>query len=238
MNVEMAKSLPQKPAILNSQLASSSLPLMMQQAVAMQQMQFQQALLMQQNMTAQQAANRAATMKSATELAAARAAEISRKLKADGLVSEEKEEKEEEETKPKSRYVSSADFCYKIVIIFVSLSLSLCVIGFEDSFTKKTRYTKTKYRGRQILEVFVVSIAQGMSLFKLLNHLTIMQLETCGFQNLKSPRVGLVMFPSLMLQQRGEFKLEWKFLFRRSCHLQGVSPRSFFAWTFVMVIWL
>lgn len=106
MNVEMAKSLPQKPAILNSQLASSSLPLMMQQAVAMQQMQFQQALLMQQNMTAQQAANRAATMKSATELAAARAAEISRKLKADGLVSEEKEEKEEkeeEETKPKSR---------------------------------------------------------------------------------------------------------------------------------------
>ena len=127
MNVEMAKSLPQKPAILNSQLASSSLPLMMQQAVAMQQMQFQQALLMQQNMTAQQAANRAATMKSATELAAARAAEISRKLKADGLVSEEKEEKEEEETKPKSRYVSSADFCNKMCSNF-RFSLSLFVL--------------------------------------------------------------------------------------------------------------
>ncbi|KAG2726444.1 hypothetical protein I3760_01G113300 [Carya illinoinensis] len=91
LNVEMAKSLPQKPPLLNSPLASSSLPLMMQQAVAMQQMQFQQALLMQQTMTAQQAANRAATMKSATELAAARAAEISKKLKPDGLGDEEKE---------------------------------------------------------------------------------------------------------------------------------------------------
>ncbi|MBA0764660.1 hypothetical protein Gotri_013985 [Gossypium trilobum] len=95
LNVEMAKTLPPKPAI--SSLTSSSLPLMMQQAVAMQQMQFQQALLMQQTLTAQQAANRAASMKSATELAAARAAEISRKLKADGLVTEEKE------TKSKSR---------------------------------------------------------------------------------------------------------------------------------------
>ncbi|RYR16914.1 hypothetical protein Ahy_B03g061759 isoform D [Arachis hypogaea] len=97
LNVEMAKSLPQKPSVVNSSLASSSLPLMMQQAVAMQQMQFQQALLMQQTMTAQQAANKAATMKSATELAAARAAEISKKLKADGP------EIEEKETKQKSR---------------------------------------------------------------------------------------------------------------------------------------
>uniref|UniRef100_A0A2N9FAV7 RRM domain-containing protein n=1 Tax=Fagus sylvatica TaxID=28930 RepID=A0A2N9FAV7_FAGSY len=102
LNVEMAKSLPQKPA--NSPLASSSLPLMMQQAVAMQQMQFQQALIMQQTMTAQQAANRAATMKSATELAAARAAEISKKLKVDGVVIEEKE------TKQKSRCVTSSKF--------------------------------------------------------------------------------------------------------------------------------
>ncbi|KAL3619964.1 hypothetical protein CASFOL_034876 [Castilleja foliolosa] len=85
LNVGMAKSLPPKPI-----LASSSLP-MAQQAVAMQQMQFQQALLMQQTFTAQQAANRAAVMKSATELAAARAAEISKKLQADGLVIEEKE---------------------------------------------------------------------------------------------------------------------------------------------------
>lgn len=91
LNVEMAKSLPQKPALMNPPLTSSSLPLMMQQAVAMQQMQFQQALVMQQTMTAQQAANRAATMKSATELAAARAAEISKKLKADGVGNEEKE---------------------------------------------------------------------------------------------------------------------------------------------------
>ncbi|XP_060180457.1 uncharacterized protein LOC132610190 [Lycium barbarum] len=88
LNVEMAKQLPPKAAV-NS--GSSSLPLMMQQAVAMQQMQFQQALLMQQAMTAQQAANRAATMKTATDLAAARAAEISRMLKANGLVSEDKE---------------------------------------------------------------------------------------------------------------------------------------------------
>lgn len=90
LNVEMAKSLPPKP-VLNSPLGSSSLPMVMQQAVAMQQMQFQQALLMQQTLTAQQAANRAATMKSATELAASRAAEISKKLQADGLVIEVKE---------------------------------------------------------------------------------------------------------------------------------------------------
>lgn len=102
LNVEMAKSFPQKPSHLNSSLAGSSLPMMMQQAVAMQQMQFQQALLMQQTLTAQQAANRAASMKSATELAAARAAEISKKLKADGLVDEDKE------TKQKSRSPSTS----------------------------------------------------------------------------------------------------------------------------------
>ncbi|XP_051133422.1 uncharacterized protein LOC127253051 [Andrographis paniculata] len=93
LNVEMAKTLPPKP-VLNSQLGSSSLPMVMQQAVAMQQMQFQQALLMQQTMTAQQAASRAATMKTATELAAARAAEISRKLQADGVIVPEKEPNE------------------------------------------------------------------------------------------------------------------------------------------------
>lgn len=95
LNVEMAKSLPPKP-VMNSQ---SSLPMVMQQAVAMQQMQFQQALLMQQTLTAQQAANRAATMKSATDLAAARAAEISKKLQPDGIVAGEKE------SDRKSRYV-------------------------------------------------------------------------------------------------------------------------------------
>lgn len=88
LNVEMAKSLPSKSAMGNS-----SLPLVMQQAVAMQQMQFQQALMMQQAMASQQAAARAATMKSATEMASARAAEISKMLKAEGLVSDDKEVK-------------------------------------------------------------------------------------------------------------------------------------------------
>ncbi|RZR95241.1 hypothetical protein BHM03_00024095 [Ensete ventricosum] len=64
-------------------MGNSSLPLVMQQAVAMQQMQFQQALMMQQAMASQQAAARAATMKSATEMASARAAEISKMLKAE-----------------------------------------------------------------------------------------------------------------------------------------------------------
>ncbi|KAI6694728.1 hypothetical protein NL676_022438 [Syzygium grande] len=100
LNVEMAKSLPPKPA--TSSLGSSSLPMMMQQAVAMQQMQFQQALLMQQSMAAQQAANKAASMKSAAELAAARAAEITKKLKADGVVTDD------QETARKSRSPSSS----------------------------------------------------------------------------------------------------------------------------------
>ena len=92
LNVEMAKALPpSKSSILGSSLQQSSLPMMMQQAVAMQQMQFQQSLIMQQNLAAQQAATRAATMKSATEMASARAAEISKKLKADMPV-EDKEE--------------------------------------------------------------------------------------------------------------------------------------------------
>lgn len=89
LNVEMAKSLPPK-----TNLANSNLPMMMQQAVQLQQMQFQQALIMQQTIAAQQAAARAATMKSATEAAAARAAEISRKLKAEGFGGETVEEKD------------------------------------------------------------------------------------------------------------------------------------------------
>ena len=93
LNVEMAKSLPPK--------ANNNLPMMMQQAVQLQQMQFQQSLLMQQTIATQQAAARAATMKSATEAAAARAAEISRKLKAEGLGGDSVEEKD---AKGKSRY--------------------------------------------------------------------------------------------------------------------------------------
>ncbi|KAF8388454.1 hypothetical protein HHK36_027126 [Tetracentron sinense] len=91
LNVEMAKVLPPKPAFLTSSMASSSLPMVMQQAVAMQQMQFQQAIHMQQTMFLQQTANRAAIMKSATEMASSRAAEISKKLKADGVGTDEKE---------------------------------------------------------------------------------------------------------------------------------------------------
>ncbi|WVZ71847.1 hypothetical protein U9M48_020381 [Paspalum notatum var. saurae] len=92
LNVEMAKSLPPK--------ANNNLPMMMQQAVQLQQMQFRQALTMQQSIAAQQAAARAATMKSAAEAAAARAAEISRKLKAEGFGGENMEEKD---AKGKSR---------------------------------------------------------------------------------------------------------------------------------------
>lgn len=58
---------------------------MMQQAVVMQQMQFQQALYMQQAMATQQAASRAATLKSASEMASARAAEITKRLMGAGV---------------------------------------------------------------------------------------------------------------------------------------------------------
>ena len=64
--------------------------MMMQQAVAMQQLQFKHALLMQQSMATQQAASRDASMKSATEMASARAAEISKTLKVDGDDNDEK----------------------------------------------------------------------------------------------------------------------------------------------------
>ncbi|KAJ4956833.1 hypothetical protein NE237_013616 [Protea cynaroides] len=102
LNVEMAKTLPLKPSILSSNVNESSLTVMMQQTVALQQMQFQQSLLVQQAaINSQQAANRAA-MKSATETAAARAAEISKMLKANGLGSEDKE------TKQKSRSPSNS----------------------------------------------------------------------------------------------------------------------------------
>lgn len=91
INVQMAKSLPSKSSLSNASL-NNSIPLMMQQTVALQQMQFQQSLIMQQAMASQQAAARAAAMKSAAETASARAAEISKKLKADGLVGEENED--------------------------------------------------------------------------------------------------------------------------------------------------
>ncbi|KAH9318238.1 hypothetical protein KI387_020007 [Taxus chinensis] len=89
LDVEMAKSLHLKKPTLVAVTTTNSvqhppLPLMMQQAVAMQQLQFQQALVMQQSMASQQAASRAASMKSATEMASARAAEISKRLKVDG----------------------------------------------------------------------------------------------------------------------------------------------------------
>jgi RNA recognition motif-containing protein len=115
LNVEMAKSLPPK--------ANNNLPMMMQQAVQLQQMQFQQALLMQQSIAAQQAAARAATMKSATEAAAARAAEISRKLKSEGFGGDNVAEKD---AKGRSRYslfcllthsISTLNECYICTIL-------------------------------------------------------------------------------------------------------------------------
>lgn len=122
LNVEMAKSLPSKSSLANSLSAQSSIPLMMQQAVAMQQMNFQQALLMQQTIASQQAANRAATMKSATEMASARAAEISKKLKADGLGSDDKEEE-----KKKSRYWNVEQSC--IPLPFLAIALCIFFLG-------------------------------------------------------------------------------------------------------------
>ncbi|KAH9325526.1 hypothetical protein KI387_005704, partial [Taxus chinensis] len=96
LNVEMAKSLPPKINASSSTSQATGLPMMMQQAVAMQQLQFQQALVMQQAMASQQAASRAATLKSASEAAAVRAAEISKTLKGDG---DSKDEKELNETR-------------------------------------------------------------------------------------------------------------------------------------------
>ncbi|XP_058180955.1 uncharacterized protein LOC131299428 [Rhododendron vialii] len=143
LNVEMAKSLPSKPPLLNTPLASSSFPLAMQQAVAMQQMQFQQALLMQQTMAAQQAASRAATMKSATELAAARAAEISRSLKPDGP-------NEDKEANPKSRSPSATRARSKSR----SKSRSRSPVSFRRrrsrSFSPRSRFSRD-YRARSPL---------------------------------------------------------------------------------------
>ncbi|KAK8571657.1 hypothetical protein V6N12_027735 [Hibiscus sabdariffa] len=154
LNVEMAKTLPPKPAI--SSMTSSSLPLMMQQAVAMQQMQFQQALLMQQTLTAQQAANRAASMKSATELAAARAAEISKKLKADGLVTEENETKNKSRSpstpRARSRSKSKSPLSYRRR----SRSKSRSPIVYRQRSRSKSRspinYRRRKRRSRRDTE--------------------------------------------------------------------------------------
>ncbi|ERN10061.1 splicing regulatory glutamine/lysine-rich protein 1 isoform X2 [Amborella trichopoda] len=108
LNVEMAKSLPQKATLATSSSHQSSLPLVMQQAVAMQQMQFQQALIMQQTLASQQAASRAASMKSATEMASARAAEISKMLKPDGNGNEEKDSDKKSRSPPASRLRSKS----------------------------------------------------------------------------------------------------------------------------------
>lgn len=88
INVEMAKSLPKKPT---SATNANGLPVMMQQAVAIQQFQFQQALLVQQAVASQHAALQAATAKTAQETAAARAAEISKSLNITVTVQDVKE---------------------------------------------------------------------------------------------------------------------------------------------------
>lgn len=89
INVEMAKSLPlKKPSTVPT---ANGLPVMMQQAVAIQQFHFQQALLVQQAVASQHAALRAATAKSASETAVARAAEISKSLNITANDHEEKD---------------------------------------------------------------------------------------------------------------------------------------------------
>ncbi|KAF5727426.1 Dynein alpha chain flagellar outer arm [Tripterygium wilfordii] len=152
LNVEMAKTLPQKPALSNSSLAASSLPMVMQQAVAMQQMQFQQALLMQQTLTAQHAANRAATMKSATELAAARAAEISKKLKADGFGTEEKEIREKSRSPStslaKSKSRSRSPIKYRRKSRARSRSLSRSPIPYHRRRRRSQSYSPPSHRPR------------------------------------------------------------------------------------------
>lgn len=176
LNVEMAKSVPQKPALLNSPLASSSLPMMMQQAVAMQQMQFQQALLMQQTMNAQQAANRAATMKSATELAASRAAEISRKLKADGHFIEEKE------TDRKSRCVTFSKFLREVYHLLYIISTAFSNIRLVNHETLK------------LLEIPQL-VHNGFMNFVILNFLNLQ------FSNLKKHCVGYVIHRFVRMQR-------------------------------------
>ena len=106
INVEMARSLPPKQPLLPS---PSSLPVMMQQAVAMQQFQFQQAV------ASQQAALQAANVKSASEMAAARAAEISKALKASG-----NDDETEKETPGKMSDPSLCLFPYVFVVIVMS----------------------------------------------------------------------------------------------------------------------
>ncbi|KAG6553951.1 hypothetical protein Mapa_004868 [Marchantia paleacea] len=91
-----------------SAAATPPLPMMMQQAVAMQQLQFQQALFMQQAMATQQAAARAATVKSAAEMAAARAADISKLLKPDGENGLEQPEKSASRSRSRSRSKSKS----------------------------------------------------------------------------------------------------------------------------------
>ncbi|XP_059665265.1 uncharacterized protein LOC132311380 isoform X2 [Cornus florida] len=106
--VEMAKSLPHKPALLSSSNSQFSLCKLMEKIKDMQWVRFKQAADMPETMTpqqaadqaimtARQAADQAATMKTAKEVAVARAAEISKKLKADGFGNSD------EETNRKSR---------------------------------------------------------------------------------------------------------------------------------------
>ncbi|KAJ7541442.1 hypothetical protein O6H91_10G059600 [Diphasiastrum complanatum] len=96
-----------KPTVSSSSFPTPQIQppitVMMQQAIAMQQFQFQQALLMQQVMASQQAAARAATVKSAAEMAAARAAEISKQLKGSDVEEENEKTADRSASRSKSR---------------------------------------------------------------------------------------------------------------------------------------
>ncbi|BFI25468.1 hypothetical protein MPTK2_1g21380 [Marchantia polymorpha subsp. ruderalis] len=132
--------------------------MMMQQAVAMQQFQFQQALLMQQVMATQQAAARAATVKSAAEMAAARAAEISKQLKGSDGEDEEKKPASPDRSKSRSasRSKSRSPIRYRRDR---SRSLSRSPIRYRrdrpyspsrsrDHFSYRSRSRRGYYRGR------------------------------------------------------------------------------------------
>ncbi|KAG6543583.1 hypothetical protein Mapa_014946 [Marchantia paleacea] len=130
--------------------------MMMQQAVAMQQFQFQQALLMQQVMATQQAAARAATVKSAAEMAAARAAEISKQLKGSDGEDEEKKPTSPDRSRSASRSKSRSPIRYRRDR---SRSLSRSPIRYRrdrpyspsrsrDHFSYRSRSRRGYYRGR------------------------------------------------------------------------------------------
>ncbi|KAJ7292345.1 hypothetical protein O6H91_05G023500 [Diphasiastrum complanatum] len=155
LKVEPAKSPQPKPAEAASTAAPTAaqpppLPMMMQQAVAMQQLQFQQALLMQQAMASQQAAARAATVKSAADMAAARAAEISKRLKGDDGGQEDEKAKGSDRSRSRSRSRSKSKSRSRSPIKYRRgrRSRSLSPIRYRRDFHRGSSYSRDYYPHR------------------------------------------------------------------------------------------